>query len=191
MKIAIIVPSGDMVHTDFAMCLMRLVTRYAVEHQIAVINPKSSLVQKGRWQGVRDALMHGGFDKILFIDSDQTFPITALGALLSHNKKIVCATSHLRNGSGEYTARDFKGSRIDFSQRTGLHDVASTGFHFALIDAEVFRKVPEPWFTVEFENGRWVSEDETFFRAARQAGYKVWIDADLTKNIGHLGVKEY
>lgn len=192
MNIAIIMPSGDMVHTDFAMSLNLLTTHSAMttNHNIAMINPRCSLVQKGRWQGVKDA-MNYNFDKVLFIDSDQTFPAYALQRLLSHSKKIVCTTSHLRNDTGDYTARDTKGNRIDFSKREGLHEVVSTGFHFALIDIEVFRKVPEPWFNVEFNNGIWISEDETFFRAARSAGYKVWVDADLTQRIGHIGIKEY
>lgn len=190
MKIGIIVPSGDMVHADFAICLARIIAWEVSNNQIVVINSKSSIVQKGRYDGVRQAL-DIGCDKILFIDSDQTFPHDALSTLLKDRKKIVTATCKMRNGVDQYTARDFNGNRIDFSQRKGLHEVASNGFPFALIDAEVFRKVPEPWFTVTFDNGRWIGEDESFFHAARKAGYKVWVNADLTKQIGHLGTKEY
>jgi hypothetical protein len=69
MKVAIIVPSGDMVHTDFAMCLTRLATASrgsGLKMALMIINPKSSLIQKGRWTGVTEALAQGA-DKILLI----------------------------------------------------------------------------------------------------------------------------
>ncbi len=190
MKIAIVIPSHDMVHTDFAMCLTRLIAyTVSVGHvEPVIINPRSSLVQKGRWIGVKQALHLPGIDKVLFIDSDQTFPANALHKLMHWNKKVACATYRLRQDELEYTARNTKGDRIDFSQRTGLHEVASTGLGFALINASVFQEIPEPWFTVDYIDGTWVSEDESFFQ---QVKHKVWVDADLTKQIGHVGIKEY
>lgn len=191
MKVAIVIPSGDMVHTDFAMCLTRLVAAsMGAGVQPILINPKSSLVQKGRWDGVRQAL-DLDVDKILFIDSDQTFPANALIRLLSHNKKFVSATCRLRQDKVEYAARGENGERINMSHYSGLKKVKSNGFAFSLIDKELFWKIEPPWFNVTFENGQWVSEDESFCHAARDAGYDVWIDADLTKKIGHIGVKTY
>jgi len=191
MKVAIVIPSGDMVHTDFAMCLTRLVaTSMGAGIQPMIINPKSSLVQKGRWSGVRQALDHN-VDKVLFIDSDQTFPANALIRLLSHNKKFVSATCRLRQDKIEYAARGENGERINMSHYTGLRQVTSVGFAFSLIDAELFNKIDEPWFNVVFNNGQWVSEDESFCHAAIEAGYYIDVDANLTKEIGHIGVKTY
>ena len=193
MKIAIIIPTADTVSTDFAMSLARLTPSAVLAGdvmQIVVINPRSSLVQKGRWHGVLQAL-NAGAEKILFIDSDQTFPHDALFKLLKHRKKIVGATYRLRQEEVEYTARDKKGERVDFTNRKGLHQVASNGLGFCLIDAEVFEKIDEPWFNVTFADDRWTSEDETFCKAAEAAGYKVWVDADLTKKVGHVGTKVY
>lgn len=192
MRIAIIVPSPDMVHTDFAMSLTNMVTYTSMQqrYQLGIINPRSSLVQKGRWDGVRQALELGA-DKILFIDSDQTFPPDALVRLLHRDKDIVGATYRLRHEEVEYTARDAHGDRIDFSQREGLHQVASNGLGFTLIDTEVFKKLPQPWFNVSMIDGRWISEDESFFHDAENEGYKVWVDADLTKEVGHVGIKCY
>lgn len=191
MKIAIVIPSGDMVHTDFAMCLTRLVAAsMGTGIQPVIINPKSSLVQKGRWFGVTEALSHDA-DKVLFIDSDQTFPANALIRLLSHNKKFVSATCRLRQDKVEYAARSENGERINMSHYTGLRQVTSVGFAFSLIDVELFKKIDEPWFNVIFDNGQWVSEDESFCHAAVEYGYETWVDADLTKEIGHIGTKNY
>jgi hypothetical protein len=193
MKIAIVIPSGAMVHADFAMSLVTLVSytnSVSRHYSIALINPKSSLVQKGRWDGVCQAL-NLGVDKILFIDSDQTFPPQALIQLLKHKEYIVGATCRLRQEEVEYTARNTSGERIDFSNLTGLHRVATNGFPFCLIDAEVFKNTPEPWFNTFFGGSSWVSEDESFCHDAAIAGYDIWVDADLTKLIGHIGTKNY
>lgn len=190
MRIGIIVPSNDMLHADFAFCLARLI---ASTHtvQVGLINPRSSLVQKARWQGVR-AAMNQMCDKVLFIDSDQTFPPDALLRLLRHKKSIVGAASLTRREPIEYTARDHNGDRIDFSQRTGLHQVHSNGFPLCLIDMRVFQELNEDdWFKVTLSEGHWYSEDESFCHLARAHGKKIWVDADLTKEVGHLGVKEF
>jgi hypothetical protein len=162
--------------------------------QLVIINPRSSLVQKGRWDGVNNAL-NCDADKILFIDSDQTFPHDALIRLINHGKEIIGATYRLRQTDVAYTARDKKGRRLCFKNQTGLHEVASNGLGFTLIDAGVFRAVGVPWFNVTFKAtfgmGRWVSEDEHFFKAAHTHGYTVWVDADLTKEVGHIGTKCY
>lgn len=193
MRIAIIIPSGDMVHTDFTMSLMNLVS-YSVKigHKLAIVNPRSSMIPKGRWMGVRQALSIDP-DYILFIDSDQTFTPNALVQLLQRDRAIIGATCLTGREPIEYTARDAEGCRIDFANRTGVHSVTSNGFPFCLIKAGVFWDIPEPWFGIEYDPDKeqWLSEDEYFCRAAIAAGYTVNVDADLTKQIGHLGVYEY
>lgn len=190
-KLAIVIPSGDMVHADFAMSLTSAVA-YLMGSGITpmLINSKSSLVQKGRWEGVRRSL-NAGAEKIMFIDSDMTFPMDGINRLIHANKKIVCATGRQRFQGGEFVARDRDGKRIDLSHRKGLHEVHSTGLAFALIDAVVFSKVDEPWFVVDYQDERWISEDESFFHQAHRQGYKCWVDCDLTKQIGHIGCQTF
>lgn len=187
MRIGIIYPSNDTVHADFAACLARLVAYSATKHEIVIINPKSSLIQKGRYIGVEEARKRH-CDKVLFIDSDQTFTFQSLEILLNQHKKIVGAASLTRREPIQYTAKDNKGNAIDFSNRKGLHEVHTNGFPLTLIDCEVFDKIEKPYFQVSYSNG-WISEDEWFCHEARKAGYKIWVNADL--KIGHLGVKEY
>lgn len=192
MRISIIVPSGDMVHADFAMSLTRMVvTTMSTGAEIMIVNPKSSLVQKGRWQGVKEALEQGA-DKIMFIDSDQTFPANALLRLLSHDLDIVGASYRLRQEKIEYTARNFDGSRIKVNHYRGLRSVASNGLGFTLIDVDIFKLLSEPWFEVLFENGKWISEDESFcFKVSDILGKTIWVDAGLTSEVGHIGTKVY
>ena len=46
----------------------------------------------------------------------------------------------------------------------------------------------KPYFSVTYKDGNWTGEDESFCHAARSAGYKIWIDADV--KVGQLGIKE-
>ena len=189
MQVAIVIPSGDMVHTDFAMSLVSLVSYTTVmteDISVALINPRSSMVQKGRYKGVRQAIDMGA-DKIMFIDSDQTFPADGLVRLLNHDKPVVGASYRKRQDEIYYTARTRTGEHIDFRKfksYSGLFITSSNGLGFTLIDAAVFKRMPEPWFDVSFENGEWISEDESF---CIECGEKIYIDVDLTMQIGHVG----
>lgn len=185
-KIAIITPSPDLVHADFAACLARLVAISTMNgFEVMFINPRFSTVGKARWDGVRKAL-DAGAEKILFIDSDQTFPAEGLIRLAATGKKIIGGISTTRVEPIEFTAR-INGKRYDMAKWKGLHRVGSNGFSFFLIDREVFSKVEEPWFGA---GDKWyANEDEQFCHEAKRKGYTIWVDADL--RIGHLGVKEY
>jgi hypothetical protein len=187
--IAIIFPSGDLLHSDFCSSLVNMVAySQRIGLHLSSINPKGSIIQVSRYLGVKTALDNNA-DKILFIDSDQTFKHDALERLLSHNKPIVGAASLTRREPIRYTCKDENGKRIDFSQKTGLVEVCTNGFPMTLIDCEVFSKIPKPWFNVTYDNRKWTGEDESFCHAARKEGYSIFIDADV--KIGHLGVKEY
>lgn len=187
--IAIIYPSSDMVHAKFAGCLTNLVSyTSSLGYRVGIINPRCSIIQAGRYLGIQQAKDMGA-DKVLFIDSDQTFQHDALERLLNTKKKIVGAASLTRVEPVTYTCKDSAGFRIDFSNRKGLQQVHTNGFPLTLIDMEVFKKIPEPYFDVSFKDGKFTGEDESFCLEARKAGYKIWIDADV--KVGHLGCKEY
>lgn len=189
MNIAIVIPSGDMIHADTAASLLQLMmfTMSNTTHEMALINPRSSLVQKGRWMGVKQALEMNA-DAVLFIDSDQTFPADGLVKLINHRKSFIGAASLTRRPPIEYTAKDATGRRVNVAALTGIHQVASNGFSFCLIHTKLFHKRGEPWFNVEFKDGKWISEDESF---CRDVGVNVWIDADLSMDVGHIGTHEY
>ncbi len=138
--------------------------------------------------GVETALANK-VDKVLFIDSDQTFSHDALERLLSSGKDIVGAASLTRKEPIQYTCKDVEGNRINFRDKTGLVEVHTNGFPLTLIDAKVFDKIAKPYFSVTYNDGNWTGEDESFCHAARAANYKIWIDADV--KVGHLGIKEY
>jgi hypothetical protein len=189
LKVAIIYPSGDMLHAQFCGSLVNLVAySQSLGIQTFSVNPRSSLVQVSRFIGVETAIANGA-DKILFIDSDQTFQHNALAMLLDSKEDIVGAASLTRKEPIQYTCKDKEGNRIDFKEKTGLVEVHTNGFPMTLIDCSVFDKIDKPYFNVSYNEGSWIGEDESFCHAAREAGYKIMINADV--KIGHLGTREY
>lgn len=189
LRVAIVYPSGDMLHSQFCGSLVNLVAYSQSKGiQCVCINPKCSIIQMSRFIGVESALSNQA-DKILFIDSDQTFQHDALERLLKRGKDIIGAASLTRVEPIRYTCKDENGDRIDFSEKKGVQEVHTNGFPMTLIDSKVFARMDKPYFQVNYDKGHWTGEDEYFCHSARKLGYKIWIDADV--KVGHLGVKEY
>lgn len=190
MKIAVAVPSGDFIHTDFLSHIFALFSSERAK-QLCYINTRSSMIQQGRYMLV-EAAQAAGADKILMIDSDHTFPPDGLNRLIEHDKAIVAATYSRRREPYGILGYDIDGHPIQASAR-GLEKVALLPLGFALIDMEVFHKVDRPWFCVGFDPVKkcWAGEDYGFCTGARQAGYDIWCDFDLSREIGHLGLKVF
>jgi len=62
-----------------------------------------------------------------------------------------------------------------------LYEVDGFGMAAVLMKADVFARIPEPWFS--FDNG--IAEDVYFCTKAREYGIRMWIDGSC--KIGHLG----
>lgn len=184
--IAIVVPSGSLIHADTAWCIWQnSIHLFNNGYNNTIINPKCSLVQKGRWVGVKQALELGA-SHVMFIDSDMTMPPDTVTRLLRSGKDIVGCYYRKRDDS-----RELVGDIPNTNKFTGLTPAVSLGTGMLLINTEVFRKVPEPWFMVGFENGEWESEDEYFCKAARIQKFHTFCDLDLSKQIGHIGTKVF
>ena len=139
----------------------------------------------------RDMLMRQakavGCDYLLFIDSDMIFPVDTIQRLINHKKVIVGANYRQRRGNNDFSAR--KNNAFVSSEgpdKTGLEDVEFMGFGVCLIDLSILEKIPEPWFEGTSPEGFYLGEDVAFCDLVREAGEKVWIDHDLSKQVGHL-----
>ena len=71
---------------------------------------------------------------------------------------------------------------------TGLDVVDSVGLAVCLMRTDVVADLPRPWFRHGLTaTGVDLGEDITFCRALTQAGHAIWIDHDLSKEVGHIG----
>ena len=197
-RIAICIPSGDMVHTDFAISLGVMLARLGVQRiPCALYNMKTTILSKGRQSLVNQALA-SGHSHVLFLDSDMTFPADTAVRLLAHDLDIVgVAAATRRDGALMSSAQKRWGERLDIAANDGLVEVDYLGFGGVLIRTDVFRKIAKPWFPIEFRGpdseGRdtWTGEDYGFCGKARAAGFRVHVDTALSFEFGHLGQKAF
>jgi len=119
-------------------------------------------------------------DVTFWIDSDMVWTPEDVLALLRNNSPIVSGL--YANGRGEPNAYIERGVRVD--PEGPLVSVYGVGFGFIKIDREVYEKVPYPWFCLlPSEAGGTDSEDISFCRKAREAGYNIWLDRSVV--VGH------
>jgi hypothetical protein len=78
-------------------------------------------------------------------------------------------------------------------ESTGLEEVGSVGTGVMLIKREVFQGMSEPWFDMpwQYDNRGYMGEDVFFCKKAQELGFKVYIDHDVSKEIGHIGTFEF
>lgn len=183
--VAIAVPSGDMVHADFALALAAL-CHEAGDVDLKIISNKSSIIAIARNNGVAAARQMGA-DYLLYLDSDMVFPRRTLHRLLAHGQDIVGAL---------YTKRippyPLLGTTLDDQPQDappGLIEMARIPTGCLLIKMTVFDRLTPPYFRFETDEatGTVTGEDYVFCDRARQIGLRLWGDIALSMEIGHIG----
>ncbi|MDR3450909.1 MAG: hypothetical protein P4M15_14415 [Alphaproteobacteria bacterium] len=182
--VAIGIPSGDMVHADFAMSLGMLCMRPGAP--AFLLNSRSSLVALGRNQCAGAALIMKA-THLLFLDTDMVFPADTLARLLAHDKDIVGSTYSRRVPPFHPLTVMEDGSHAQITP--GLHRVRQIPTGCLLIRMAVFAALSKPYFNTVAEAGELRGEDYYFCEQARAAGFEIWCDGDLSFQLGHIGQK--
>ena len=197
--IAVCTPARDMVHTMYSYDLVNMVAYHTLNTNDAVSLKISqgTLIANQRAELSLDA-MREGCTHILFIDSDMRFPQDMIGRLLKHDLDIVATNCARRRMPTGPTAQLYKenGDRElvwTMPESTGLQEVGSVGMGVMLIKANVFEALAEPWFETPWRVDKrgYIGEDVYFCQKAAAAGFKIWIDHDVSKEIGHIGTFEF
>lgn len=198
-RVLVGVPCHDMVQQGFAFDLATMLAGTVAARKdidIRLCHWPATVVHASRRNLVKRALATD-CTHILFLDSDMRFPRNTLVRLLAHGAPIVGANYSTRAEPSypvSFRNEDSDKERVYTEpDSTGLEAVNGTGFGVMLIDMEVFRELPQPWFSFEWKTpSHMVGEDLYFSRKARaELGVETYIDHDLSKEIRHVGVKEY
>jgi hypothetical protein len=190
--IAIGIPSGDFVDAEFCMSLTTMMAEHRIPH--VLINARGCYVYKGRNFCVKTAQAKK-CSKLLFLDSDMTFPPLTLIRLLSHQKDIVGAMYSRRVApfTNLGTPTDKTMTKVNTQTPLVEMDMLPTGV--LLIDMKVFDKLERPYFYHRLIDGRDpdddMGEDVYFCEKAKQAGFQLWADVPLSMQIGHIGQATY
>lgn len=130
------------------------------------------------------------FTHFLWLDSDHVFHPDLCCQLARHDRDIVSAVYHHRTGAPfpvayvltEDCPKDGYMHHPLMEIPTALVEVDAVGFGVVLMKRDVFLKVPEPWFTIDFRAG----EDIAFCVKAKKFGFKIFLDGAYS--VGHIGV---
>jgi hypothetical protein len=182
--VAIGIPSGDLVHADFAMSLAMLCMSPGAE--VILLNSRSSLIPVGRNQCAGAAHIMKA-THLLFLDTDMIFPADALERLLARDKDIVGATYSKRMPPFHPLTVSAEGEHVQIS--SGLRQVQLLPTGCMLIRMSVFDALPKPYFNLVAEGDQLRGEDYYFCELARAAGFQIWCDGDLSAQMGHIGQK--
>lgn len=152
----------------------------------------SSVIPQNRTEIVRMAQKEN-MTHILWIDDDMRFPVVAGKALLQGMIKnkvgILGANCIKRKYPLEWMALDLDHNELVSTDKTGYQEVLYTGNAFILVDMQVYRQTPEPWYAFAYnEHTKGHGTEDVFFcRRAAQSGFPTFIDHDVSQLIDHIG----
>ena len=185
-NLLIAVPTTDYLHAGFVKSLMDLsfrLHRDGVAHEIAL--EAGTLVYLARNRLANKAI-NGGFDRVLWLDSDMVFQPDIVDALEFCEKPFVCGAFQSRRPP--YSSCVFKDIRLKSLERVkeyGLRPfkVDGCGFACVLMKTEVLEAVSRKHgkcFTPMEDYG----EDLAFCVRAKEQGYEIWCEP--TARVGHI-----
>lgn len=187
MKILIAVPTYETILPETFKSIYGL---EADDYDVAFDFVKGYDCAKARNAIARKAV-DGGYDYVLFVDSDIILPPDTLRLFLE-NPVNICFGVYPHKNCKDKKAELFKLGTDNYELRYSYLElkesrikVKGAGFGCALIKTEVFKKLPYPWFQyVSYQNGTFLSEDLYFCNEARKHKMDIWADTRI--RCGHL-----
>jgi len=161
----------------------------AETQKLSIMSPQGSVIAALRHSATKAVMQNPTATHLLFVDSDMDFPRTALHRLLAWDKDIVAANCTTRKHPVEQTAHDFNHDKIDSRDKDGIVAVRQVGLAIALIRTEVIKKLRPPLYLNDWipAISDYCGEDVYFCQVAQAAGFEVFIDHELSVEIGHVG----
>ena len=191
-KLSILVPTRDMVHSHFSFSLVQLMktmvdagvdTYVFYDSSTILLNQRERLIEKAK---------EINSDYVLWLDSDMMFPSTVALRLLEHNKDIV-ACNYMRRSlplkTVAYTNLNNWDSWVPMSPQDELVEVQGIGMGCMLMKTEVFNTLEKPYFEFRYKEDTqdWYGEDFVLLHKLRNNNYKIYVDTLLSMDIKHVG----
>jgi hypothetical protein len=138
----------------------------------------------------KQALADPSVTHLMYLDDDILIPQNALPRLLYANKPIISGIYTKKNVTLETTTSTIdEDEKYVYAQRgvlasrepTELVSCSLTGAGMLMVDLDVFRQMPEPWFSFVLgeEDRVVVGEDSYFIQKAAQCGFSSWCDPSV------------
>lgn len=194
MRLVIGGPTRDTVPDLFALDLAHLYA-LTVQHgpwsSVMMRFFRTTYVHVGREAFLETALAQRA-THVLWLDTDMTFPADTAIRLAAHNQPIVACNCVMKTPDVFWTARRH-GQPVETTEHsTGLEAVDSVGLAVMLMRTEVVADLPRRWFRHGVNAaGEDIGEDVMFCRDLQARGRTIYVDHELSKEIGHVGTHTY
>jgi hypothetical protein len=195
-KLAILVPTRDMVHAHFAYSLAQLVKTTSEVGIDTYLYFDSSTILLNQREKLIDEAIKMEADYVLWLDSDMMFPSNVVLKLLAHNKDIVACNYMKRSlpmKTVAYTDLNDWDSWVPMEPQEELVKVKGIGMGCILMKTEVFKKLEKPYFEFRFKEDTkdWFGEDFILQDKIQKVGYEIFVDTMLSMEIKHVGIYAY
>lgn len=196
LSVVVASPMMDLCHSIFCSSLVHL-TAHTIANgdgiEFGFMQYGTSILPLSRMK-LAQRVVDTSATHILWIDSDMEFPPDMLLRLAEHRQPIVAANCMARRPPHALTARDADGNEVyTLPESEGIEKVSRIGFGVVWMSTDVLRKIDKPWFNYEWlpEKNVFKGEDFYFSERAAEAGYDLYIDHDLSKQVLHYGSTGY
>lgn len=201
LKVMLGIPSNGVWFADFGLSLCNMLTYFArvrlgeyKEQTLVTHHVKGSVLPKSRYTVIKSAIAVKA-SHILFIDADQTFPKDLIHRLLARKVDVVGANIATKQIPANPTARRFSeknlGGDLVYTDpnSTGLEEVWRLGCGVLMVSVKALQTLSPGYLSMPYvaEIDDYQGEDWTLCDALRAAGHKIYVDHDVSKEIGHIG----
>lgn len=204
LRVTVAVSSMNLWLADFGASMINLFAAslthrfgQAKSQDVQLFSSIGSLLPKMRKEAVEHALQSDSA-YLLFVDSDHKFPKNALHRLLSADKAVVavnCVTKTIpTNPTARLKSPDVVwGEPLDSIGAKGLQKVWRVGTGMMLIHRSVLEKIGSNVFSMFWREDvqTYQGEDWSMCEAMENAGFDIWIDHDLSREVTHIGYLHY
>ncbi len=199
-RLAICVPSHITWDDTFGQCLSKLLMFCAQHPFPGHGNHRGVFLYTRKSSGI--SLMREGFFQdaierkdthVLMLDSDQTFPPDTAHRLLQHDKLVVAAnvaTKTLPSGpTARYKSDKPWGEPCYSNGKHDLEKVWRVGGAVMLVDTRALPTLGEGLFEWIWqpEIKQYRGEDWSFCKRCEEKGVDIYVDHDLSNQVGHIG----
>jgi hypothetical protein len=184
-SVAICIPSGPTVYAECAYAIPSILgaaSRAGIK--TGVLNSRGANIPNNVNE-MTGAALAAGFGYVLCLDADMLTPVDVIPRLLAHEKPIVGTIARKRGGDYALIGAKLDGSAFT-PEDTGLIDALHLGGGCILIAREVLERVP-PRREIYDDTGLRATHDTVFCMDARAAGYPIFADLGVSREIQHVG----
>lgn len=181
--VAVCLPSGEYIKARTAFSLLCNGIICGEKYRIMPMNMMGQDPAQSRNQMAQACMEHGA-EWFLFVDCDMVMPGDALKRLMAHDLDIVGADYRSRIAPYAPIGRP---AAATAQPDTGLAEREWLGLGLILVRRRVLETLEAPWFVRVYRKDGFATEDVYFCTRARSAGFKIWCDMDLTREVSHIG----